>query len=129
MFDYTPLLTRPAYNTLCVYPQYTLRVCSSIAGATVKEDCVMKTLWQSHGKMITCIVFLLTFLRLHSSDTSAQSTTKNSVCEYQETRQNVPTNPKTNQPYTPDERIQEPFAGPSITKEQIKQCLRAETPI
>src|SRR5262249_35758060 len=54
---------------------------------------------------------------------------KTSICEYQETRQPVPTKPKTNEPYTPDERNQEPFAGGSISKEQIKQCLRAEQPI
>jgi hypothetical protein len=89
----------------------------------------MQTIWKSHGKMITCLVLLLTFLPLHSSTTSAQSTAETSVCEYQETRQHVPVNPKTNKPYTPEERNQEPFAGASISKEQIKQCLRAQEPI
>src|SRR4030095_16339346 len=52
-----------------------------------------------------------------------------SICTYQETRQNVPINAKTSKPYTPEERNQEPFAGPSITKIQIKQCLREQKPI
>src|SRR5215471_2485989 len=82
---------------------------SSISSATMKEDCMMKTMGKSYGKMITCIVFLLVFLILHSNTTSAQSTPDSSICVYKETRQNVPINPKTNQPYTPDERNQEPF--------------------
>ena len=89
----------------------------------------MQTMWKSHGKMITCIVSLLVSLLIPPSTTSAQSTPDTSICTYQETRQNVPINPKTNKPYTPDERNQEPFAGASISKEQIKQCLRAEQPI
>src|SRR5262249_54938553 len=95
------------------------------AGITMKEEFVMKTMWRSHGKMITYIVFLLTFLSLHLRTTSAQSTPDISICAYQETRQNVPINPKTNQPYTPEERDQKPFVKASISKEDIKQCLRA----
>jgi hypothetical protein len=109
-----------------VSPQHTLYVCSPIADATMKEDCVMKTMWQSQGKTIICLLFLLISLSLHPSTTSAQSPSDTSICEYQETRQNAPINPKTSKPYTPEERNQEPFAGPSITKEQIKQCLQAE---
>jgi hypothetical protein len=75
--------------------------------------------------MITCLVLLLTFLSLHPSDTFARPPTKTFVCEYQEKRKPVPINPKTNKPYTPDERNQEPFAGASISKKDIKQCLRA----
>src|SRR5215510_1596930 len=85
----------------------------------------MQTMWKSHGKMLTGIPLLLVSLFLHPSTTSAQSPSDTSVCEYQETRQNVPINPKTNQPYTPDERNQEPFVRATITKEQIQDCLRA----
>jgi hypothetical protein len=86
-------------------------------------------MWQAHGKMIPYIVFMLVFLLFHLHTTSAQSLAQTSICTYQETRQNVPINPKTNKPYTPEERNQEPFAGASISKEQIKQCLRAQKPI
>src|SRR5207247_1498940 len=48
---------------------------------------------------------------------------------YKETRKDIPINPKTNKPYTPDERNQEPFAEASISKEHIKQCLQANKPI
>jgi hypothetical protein len=89
----------------------------------------MKTMWQFHGKMITCIVFLLVSLVLYSRSTSAQYTGETSICTYQETRQNVPINPKTNKPYTPEERNQEPFTGASISKEHIKQCLQAKQPL
>jgi uncharacterized protein YjbI with pentapeptide repeats len=89
----------------------------------------MKTMWQSHGMMITYIVILLVSLSLHLGATSAQSPTDTSMCTYQETRQTVPRNPNTNKPYTPEERNQEPFAGASISKEDIKQCLQAKQPI
>ena len=89
----------------------------------------MKTMWQSHGKMLTCIVFLLVFLSLHPRATSAQSPADTPICTYQETRQNVPINPKTNKPYTPEQRNHEPFGGASISKEDIKHCLRAEKSI
>jgi hypothetical protein len=85
----------------------------------------MKTMSKFCGKMSTCIVSLLTFLSLHPSDMFAQPPTKTSVCEYKETRQHVPINPQTNQPYTPEERNQGPFARASITKKQIQDCLRA----
>ena len=85
----------------------------------------MKTMWQSHGKMTTCLLILLVYLILYSNTTSAQSLAKASICDYQETRQNVPINPKTNKPYMPAERNQEPFAEASIKEEQIKECLRA----
>ena len=58
----------------------------------------MTTMWQSHGKMITCLVLPLVSLSLYPSTTSAQSTTDTSMCAYKETRQNVPLNPKTSQP-------------------------------
>src|SRR5262245_9767934 len=99
---------------------------SPIVNAAVWEDCVMQTMWKSHGKMLTGITLLLISLFLRPSTTSAQSPSDTSVCEYQETRQNVPINPKTNQPYTPKQRNQEPFAGASISKEHIKQCLQAQ---
>jgi len=79
---------------------------------------MMKTVWQSHGKVITGILLLLISLSLHTSNTSAQSTPETSECAYQETRNPVPTNPKTNKPYTPEERNQEPFAGASISKDK-----------
>jgi hypothetical protein len=60
---------------------------------------------------------------------SAEPVTDLSVCEYQETRNPAPINPKTNKPYTPDERNQETFAGASISKNEIRQCLQAKTPI
>src|SRR5262249_21655957 len=94
-----------------------------------KEDCVMKTMSKFCGKMTTCLLLLLVYLILHSHTTSAQSPTITSPCIYQETRQNVPINPKTTKPYTPEERNQEPFAGASITKDEIQQCLREEKPI
>src|SRR5215467_8148596 len=124
MVDYTPPPRRQAYNARCVYPQYALHVCSPIADATMKEDCVMKTMWQSHGKMTTCLLILLVSLLLHQRATSAQSPTEASMCA-----RNERMNPKTNKPYTSDERNQEPFAGASISKEHIKQCLRAEQTI
>ena len=89
----------------------------------------MKTVWQSHGKMSTYIVFLLVYLFLYPRATSAQPPADTSVCEYQETRKNVPINPQTNEPYAPEERNQEPFAGASISNAQIKQCLEATIPI
>jgi hypothetical protein len=124
MLDDTPLPRRQAYNVLRVCPQHALYVCSPIADATVKEDCVMKTMWQSHGKMITCIVFLLVSFLYHPSTTSAQSSAETSMCVMEK----VPLNPKTNKPYTPDELKQEPFVA-SISKTQIKQCLQAREPI
>jgi hypothetical protein len=89
----------------------------------------MKTMWQSHGKIITCIVLLLVPLTLYPRATYPQSPTDTSICVYKETRKNVPINPKTNKPYTPDERNQESFAKSSISKEEIKQCLRAKVSI
>jgi hypothetical protein len=80
--------------------------------------------------MITIfVVLLLTFSILHPHTTVAQPQSTNpAVCEYQEKR-NFPINPKTNKPYTPDERNQEPFDGGSISKDEIRQCLQAGTPI
>ena len=76
------------------------------------------------------IAALFTFLILDTHALFAQTTTAPSVCEYEETRgDKTPINPKTNKPYTPDERNQEPFDGGSITKDEIKECLQAETPI
>src|SRR5215471_16921633 len=95
----------------------------------MKGYCMMKTMCQSHGKLMICLILLLVSLFFHLSTTSAQSTAEPSICTYRETRQNVPINPKTNKPYTPDERNQESFAGPSIIKEQIKRCLQAQKPI
>jgi hypothetical protein len=92
--------------------------------AITKEDCVMKIMGQSHRKMSTCIVFLLACLICYAKTTSAQSTAQPSVCEYQETRTDIPINPKTNKPYTPEERYQEPFAEASINPDKIKQCLK-----
>src|SRR5262249_43146725 len=62
----------------------------------------------------------------HSHTTFAQHPTKTSVCEYQEKRKHIPINPKTNKPYTLDERNEEPFVKASISKKQIKQCLQAQ---
>jgi hypothetical protein len=75
----------------------------------MKKDCVMKTMWQSPGKMSTCLVLLLVSLPFDWSTTSAQSTGDSSVC----VRENVPLNLK-----------QEPFIA-SIAKAEIKQCLQA----
>jgi len=72
---------------------------------------------------------LLPLLVLPSRISYAQPTTDLSVCAYQETRNPIPSNPKTDKPYTPDERNQEPFAGASITKDGIRQCLQAKMPI
>ena len=50
------------------------------------------------------------------------------ACTYQETRdEQTPINPKTDKPYTLDERNQEPFDGGSIEKKEIKTCLEART--
>jgi hypothetical protein len=89
----------------------------------------MKIMGQSHRQMSTCIVFLLACLICSSNTTSAQTTAQPAVCEYQETRTDVPFNPKTNKPYTPEERHQEPFAEASITTDKIKQCLKARQTI
>src|SRR5262249_44592161 len=106
---------------------------SSIAGATVKEDYVMKTMWQSHGKMSTCLLLLLISLLLHKKATSGirilESINETPICTYQETRKHVPINPKTHKPYTAEEQNQEPFIKPSISKAQIKGCLRGQKPI
>jgi hypothetical protein len=90
----------------------------------MKEDCVMKTMRQFSGKMITWIVLLLVSLLLHMRATSAQSTADTSMCIYQEIRDNVPINPMTNQPYKLNERNQEPFAKASIQKDEMKWCLK-----
>src|SRR5687767_7401792 len=81
--------------------------------------------------MITVfIAFLLTFPILRPHMTVAQpNSTKPAVCEYQEKRKSVPINLKTNKPYAPDERNQEPFDGGSISKDEIRQCLQAKTPV
>ena len=80
--------------------------------------------------MITIFVaLLLTFSILHPHTTVAQPQSTNpAVCEYQKKR-NFPINPQTNKPYMPDERNQEPFDGGSISKDEIRQCLQAGTPI
>src|SRR5215470_16870838 len=95
----------------------------------MKEDCVMKIMGQSYGRIITCQVLLLADLVLFSNTIFAQSLAKASICDYQETRQNVPINPNTNQSYTYKERNQEPFVKASISKEQIKECLRTKKSI
>jgi len=38
MLDYTPPPKRQAYNALCVYPQYALHVCWSIANVTMEGE-------------------------------------------------------------------------------------------
>jgi Pentapeptide repeats (9 copies) len=80
-------------------------------------------------KTSVLIVLLLPLLVFPAQIVAAQPTTDLSVCEYQETRNPVPINPKTNKPYTPDERNQETFAEASISKHEIRQCLKAKTPI
>jgi hypothetical protein len=57
---------------------------------TVQEGCVRKT--------TVLIAFLFTLLVLPTRLISAQPVTDLSVCEYQETRNPVPINPKTNKP-------------------------------
>jgi hypothetical protein len=80
--------------------------------------------------IIVFLAFLLTFPILNPHITVAQpNRTPPAVCEYQEKRKPIPTNPKTNNPYAPDERNQEPFDGGSISKDEIRQCLQAKTPI
>ena len=78
---------------------------------------------------IALIALLITFPILEAEIMAAKDAADLSFCEYQETRNPIPINPKTNEPYKPGERNQEPFAGASITKEDIRQCLRAKTPI
>jgi hypothetical protein len=80
--------------------------------------------------MITVfLAFLLTFSILHPHMTVAQPhSTKPAVCAYQGERK-FPINPKTNKPYMPDERNQEPFDGGSIRMDEIRQCLQAGAPI
>ena len=80
-------------------------------------------------KTTMLIAFLFTLVVLPPHLISAQPATDLSVCNYQETRENIPMNPKTNKPYTPDERNQEPFTEASITKDAIRQCLQAKKPI
>ncbi|ETW98661.1 MAG: hypothetical protein ETSY1_17875 [Candidatus Entotheonella factor] len=72
------------------------------------------------------LAVLLTCLTLHTRPASAWSPVAQApvTCDYQETRNPVPINPKTKKPYTVDERHQEPFDGDSISKAQIKACLR-----
>src|SRR5215831_16459135 len=76
-----------------------------------KEDGVMKAIRQSYGKMITCIVLLLVSLLIPPSTTSAQSPTDSSMCA------------RSYYTYTHEEMKREPFVA-SISKRQIKQCLR-----
>ena len=82
-----------------------------------------------YAKTTMIIALLLPLVVLPPRPISAQSATELSVCEYQERRNPVPINPKTNKAYTPDERNQEPFTEASITKEAIRQCLQAKKPI
>ena len=107
----------------CLYYEVRWRVVPCVFGMPIQN---------ARGRRLMIIVFLaflLTFSILHPHMTVAQPQSTNpAVCEYQEKR-NFPINPKTNKPYMPDERNQEPFNGGSISKDEIRQCLQAGMPI
>ncbi|ETX04783.1 MAG: hypothetical protein ETSY2_26850 [Candidatus Entotheonella gemina] len=77
-------------------------------------------------KTAVVLAFVWTALMLHPYMAVAEPAPQPLACDYRETRG---INPKTKKPYTPHERHQEPFDGGSITKAEVKACLKAKKTI